>query len=146
MNKQKCDCLWLLLFVRNPNDSIWSYDDETKKQEKGNWNRASVRRGKNDSSNTTLFLIINGRKDFGTPFDHCVSFCTKRWWPVNGFRSFEFYHWHSEPLLAKLWSFLSIIGKELFLETTDYGHPMKPFFIEIQNFWSWAFWVFSAKL
>ena len=22
--------------------------------------------------------------------------------------------------------------------TTDYGHPMKPFFIEIQNFWAWA--------
>ena len=22
--------------------------------------------------------------------------------------------------------------------STDYGHPMKPFFIEIQNFWSWA--------
>ena len=22
--------------------------------------------------------------------------------------------------------------------TTDYRHPMKPFFIEIQNFWAWA--------
>ena len=22
--------------------------------------------------------------------------------------------------------------------TTDYGRPMKPFFIEIQNFWTWA--------
>ena len=21
---------------------------------------------------------------------------------------------------------------------TDYGRPMKPFFIEIQNFWAWA--------
>ena len=26
--------------------------------------------------------------------------------------------------------------------TTDYGHPVKHFFIEIQNFWAWAdkFW------
>ena len=23
-------------------------------------------------------------------------------------------------------------------DTTDYGRPMKPFFIEIQNFWAWA--------
>ena len=23
-------------------------------------------------------------------------------------------------------------------QTTDYGRPMKPFFIEIQNFWAWA--------
>ena len=23
-------------------------------------------------------------------------------------------------------------------KTTDYGRPMKPFFIEIQNFWTWA--------
>ena len=22
--------------------------------------------------------------------------------------------------------------------TTDYGRPLKPFFIEIQNFWAWA--------
>ena len=22
--------------------------------------------------------------------------------------------------------------------STDYGHPMKPFFIEIQSFWAWA--------
>ena len=22
--------------------------------------------------------------------------------------------------------------------STDYGRPMKPFFIEIQNFWAWA--------
>jgi hypothetical protein len=36
---------------------------------------------------------------------------------------------------------------------TDYGNPMKPFFIENQNFWAWAekflgiaFGVFSAKL
>ena len=34
---------------------------------------------------------------------------------------------------------------------TDYGRPIKPFFIEIQNFWVWqtnsgAFGVFSAKL
>ena len=33
------------------------------------------------------------------------------------------------PLLAKLWSFLSIICQELFLETTDYGRPMKLFYI-----------------
>ena len=25
-----------------------------------------------------------------------------------------------------------------FDKTTDYGRPMKPFFIEIQNFWAWA--------
>ena len=24
------------------------------------------------------------------------------------------------------------------LQNTDYGHPMKPFFIEIPNFWAWA--------
>ena len=40
--------------------------------------------------------------------------------------------------------------------STDYGRPMKPFFIEIQNFWAWAekieqinsgaFGVFSTKL
>ena len=35
--------------------------------------------------------------------------------------------------------------------TTDYGRPMKPFFIEIQNFWAWAdkldiSGAFSAKL
>ena len=24
-----------------------------------------------------------------------------------------------------------------FEQSTDYGHPMKPFFIEIQNFWAW---------
>ena len=24
------------------------------------------------------------------------------------------------------------------VECTDYGRPMKPFFIEIQNFWAWA--------
>ena len=24
------------------------------------------------------------------------------------------------------------------LKTTDYGHPMKPVFIEITNFWAWA--------
>ena len=24
------------------------------------------------------------------------------------------------------------------LESTDYGRPIKPFFIEIQNFWAWA--------
>ena len=23
-------------------------------------------------------------------------------------------------------------------ETTDYGRPLKPFFIEIQNIWAWA--------
>ena len=23
-------------------------------------------------------------------------------------------------------------------QVTDYGRPMKPFFIEIQNFWAWA--------
>jgi hypothetical protein len=23
-------------------------------------------------------------------------------------------------------------------KTTDYGRPMKPFFIEISNFWAWA--------
>ena len=27
---------------------------------------------------------------------------------------------------------------EGFLCRTDYGGPMKPFFIEIQNFWAWA--------
>ena len=26
----------------------------------------------------------------------------------------------------------------LFVQITDYGHPMKPFFIEIQNFWAWT--------
>ena len=24
------------------------------------------------------------------------------------------------------------------LMATDYGHPMKPFFVEIPNFWAWA--------
>ena len=24
------------------------------------------------------------------------------------------------------------------LKTTDYGHPMKPLFVEIQSFWAWA--------
>ena len=24
------------------------------------------------------------------------------------------------------------------LQSTDYGHPMKPFFIEVQTFWAWA--------
>ena len=27
---------------------------------------------------------------------------------------------------------------ELILTSTDYGRPMKPFFIEIPNFWAWA--------
>ena len=100
-----------------------------------------------------MYSILNRRKCFMTPYDHCVLPCTKRWWPANGFRSFEFYHQHSEPLLAKLWSFLSIIRQELFLETTDYGRPMKLFYIQIQNFFrqigqinSGAFGVFSAKL
>ena len=41
---------------------------------------------------------------------------------------------------------------ELTSQNTDYGRPMKPFFIEIQKFWangeinSRAFGVFSAKL
>jgi hypothetical protein len=41
---------------------------------------------------------------------------------------------------------------ELTSQSTDYGRPMKPFFIEILNFWangqinSVAFGVFSAKL
>ena len=29
---------------------------------------------------------------------------------------------------------------------TDYGHPMKPFFIKIQNIWAWGFRRFSADL
>jgi hypothetical protein len=35
-----------------------------------------------------------------------------------------------------------ISQEKIRIPTTDYGHPMKPFFIEIQNFWSWAdkFW------
>ena len=31
----------------------------------------------------------------------------------------------------------------------DYGRPMKPFFIEIPNFWAWhsiRFWVFLSKI
>ena len=41
---------------------------------------------------------------------------------------------------------------ELTSQSTDYGCPIRPFFIEIQNFWangqknSGAFGVFSAKL
>ena len=27
---------------------------------------------------------------------------------------------------------------ELMVQTKDYGRPMKPFFIKIQNFWAWA--------
>ena len=27
---------------------------------------------------------------------------------------------------------------KLSVRSTDYGRPMKPFFIEIQNFWAWA--------
>ena len=32
---------------------------------------------------------------------------------------------------------LEIDGKKID-RITDYGNPMKPFFIEIQNFWAWA--------
>ena len=31
-----------------------------------------------------------------------------------------------------------IIASTKMILFTDYGRPMKPFFIEIQNFWAWA--------
>ena len=58
------------------------------------------------------------------------------------------YDGHLSPFKTRVldWSFKTItyhmIKKDfqfrLGIQTKDYGRPMKPFFIEIQNFWAWA--------
>ena len=57
--------------------------------------------------------------------------------------------WYADMLLGHHW-FTPRIKKKIHnkLENTDYGRPMKPFFIEISNFWALAdnLGVFSADL
>ena len=54
-------------------------------------------------------------------FKHKTTFDKWVTWATSG---------HEHPFLKR--------KKFSFVRTTDYGRPMKPFFIEIQNFWAWA--------
>ena len=48
--------------------------------------------------------------------------------------------WKNESKKKCFWDYLNLtcFGFSFILRSTDYGHPMKPFSIEIHNFWAWA--------
>jgi len=61
-----------------------------------------------------------------------------------------FYNVHSNNFCTGKLLQICLIVKVSLNDPTDYGHPMKHLFIEIQNIWAWAdklaFGVFSTKL
>ena len=48
--------------------------------------------------------------------------------------------WKNESKKKCFWDYLNLtsFGFSFILWSMDYGHPMKPFSIEIHNFWAWA--------
>ena len=49
-----------------------------------------------------------------------------------------FYNVHSNSFCTGKLLQICLIVKVSLNEPTDYGRPIKPFFVEIQNFWAWA--------
>ena len=84
------------------------------------------------------WLILSGTINYLQIFLVCGHESYRRWGKLFlGYNILSALHWH-------FWDSLPprIIEDFIKIRVTDYGRPMKPFFIEIQKFWAWAdkFW------